>query len=72
MIVDIQAMPMIHMKMHKLMVIQRNATNVLMYQNNVRLLLPSVIQSVVHYMHDNISSANCNSSHHIHITCSMI
>ena len=52
MIVDVQAMPVIHMKMHKLMVIQGNATIVyiLMYQNYVRLLLPSVIQSVVNYI----------------------
>ena len=40
MIVDIQAMPIIHMKMQKLMVIWGNATNVLMYQNYVKLLLP--------------------------------
>ena len=39
--------------------------SVFIYQNYVRLLLPSVIQSVVNYTQ--VSSANC----HIHTTCNI-
>ena len=72
MIVDIQTMPVIHVKMLMHGHPRECYYSVLKYQNYVRLLLPSVIQSAVHY----IQVSNFSMKFHqlivtVAITCSI-